>query len=138
MISIFFVSFDLYEHVLATSLEKRKTNFPCLYSWSRLCYHYGISSILLHHQNVLPRNPEISVRWLLKQIWSQWWRGKWKQMGTILLRYQPSVKCNPRTARKSTFNFTEIVNEWKGKRGTVCHYVVMIHILDSLTHSNFN
>ena len=27
MILIFIVSFDLYEHVLATSLEKRKTNF---------------------------------------------------------------------------------------------------------------
>ena len=31
LISIFIVSFDLYEHVLATSLEKRKTNFPRLY-----------------------------------------------------------------------------------------------------------
>ena len=70
MISIFIVSFDLYEHAVTASLEK--------------------------------------------------------QMGTILLRYQPSVTCNSRTTLKSTFNFTEIVNEWKWKRGTVCHYVRFI------------
>ena len=96
LILIFIVSFDLYEHVLATPLEKRKTNFPPLYS----C-HYGISTILLHHQNFLPRNPEMSVRWfllksLLQQIWAQEWQDKRKQMETILLRYQPSVTCNPR------------------------------------------
>ena len=39
LISIFIVSFNLYEHVLLTSLEKRKTNFPRLYSWSSLCCH---------------------------------------------------------------------------------------------------
>ena len=126
MILIFIVSFDLCEHVLATSLEKWETNFPRLYS----C-HYGISNILLHHQNILPRNPEISVRWfllkcVLKQMWAQGWQGKQKQMGTILLRYQPSVTCNPRTALKSTFDFTQIVNEWKWKRGTVCPYVIFI------------
>ena len=33
LISIFIVSFDLYKHVLATSLEKQKTNFPQLYFW---------------------------------------------------------------------------------------------------------
>ena len=32
LISIFMVSFNLYEHILATSLEKRKTNFRWLYS----------------------------------------------------------------------------------------------------------
>ena len=107
LISIFIVSFDLYEHVLLTSLEKRKTNFPRLYSWSSLCCHYGSSNILLHHQTFLPRNPEISVRWfllksLLKQMWAQGWQGKWKQMRSILLRYQPSVTFNFRTALKST------------------------------------
>ena len=131
LISIFILNFNLYEHVLATSLEKRKTNFPRLYSWSSLCCHYGISNILLHHQTFLPRNPEISVRWfllksVLKQMWAQGWQGKRKQMGSILLRYQPSVTCNSRTALKSTFDFTEIVNEWKWKRGTVCHYVRFI------------
>ena len=131
MISIFIVSFNLCEHVLSTSLEKRKTNFPRLYSWLSLCCHHGISNVLLHHQNFLPRNPEISVRWfllksVLKQMWAQGWQGKRKQMGSILLRYQPSVTCNSRTALKSTFDFTEIVNEWKWKRGTVCHYVRFI------------
>ena len=92
LISILIESFDLYEHVLATSLEKWKTNFPRLYSWSCLWCHYGISNILLHHQNVLPRNPEISVRWfllksVLKQTWEQGLQGKQNQMGTILLRY---------------------------------------------------
>ena len=129
MISILIVSFDLCEQLLAKSLEKRKTNFPCLYSSSKLCCHYGISNILLHHQNVLHRNTEISVRWFLlksvrKQIWAQGWQGKRKQMGSILLRYQPSVICNSRTALKSTFDFTEIVNEWKWKRGKMCHYVI--------------
>ena len=115
LISIFIVSFDLYEHVLATSLEKWKTNFPRLYSWSSLCCHYGISNILLHHQTFLPRNPEISVGWfllksVLKQMWGQGWQGKRKQMGTILLRYRPSDTCNSTTTLKSTFDFTEIVN----------------------------
>ena len=82
------VSFDLYEHVLATSLEKQKTNFPHLYSWSSLHCHYGISNILLHHQNVLPRNPEISVKWfllksVLKQMWAQGWQGKQKERRII-------------------------------------------------------
>ena len=103
-----------------TSLEKRKTNFPRLYSWSSFCCHYGISNILLHHQNVLTGNPEISVKWfllksMLKQMWEQGRQGKRKQMGTILLRYQPSITCNP-----STFDLTEIVNEWRSKRGTGC------------------
>ena len=76
LISIFIVSFDLYEHVLTTSLEKRKFNFPRLYSWSSLYCHYGISNILLHHPNFLPKNPDISVRWfllksVLKQMWAQ-------------------------------------------------------------------
>ena len=124
LISISIVSFNLYEHVLTASLEKRKTNFPRLYSWSSLSCHYGIRNILLLHQNVLPRNPEIFVRWILlksvpKQIWAQGWQGMRKQMGTILLRYQPSVTCNSITALKSTFDFTEIGNEWKWKRGTV-------------------
>ena len=122
------LSFDLYERVLATSLKQ--TNFRRLYSWSSLCCHYGISNIFLHHQT-LPRNPEISVRWLslkslLKQMSAQGWQGKRKQMGSILVRYQPSVTCNSRKALKSTFDFTEIVNEWKWKRGTVCHYVRFI------------
>ena len=52
--------------------------------------------------------------------------GKRKQMGSILLRYQPSVTRNPRAALKSTFGFTENVNEWKWKRETECHYVRFI------------
>ena len=69
LISIFAESFDSYEHVLATSLEKRKTNFPRLYSSSNLYSHYGISNILLHDQNASPRNSEIFVRWfLLKSV----------------------------------------------------------------------
>ena len=112
-------------------IRKTENYFPRLYSWSSLCCHYGISNILLHHQTFLPRNPEISVRWfllksVLKQMWAQGWQGKRKQMGSILLRYQPSVTCNFRIALKSTFDFTEIVNEWKWKRGTVCHYVRFI------------
>ena len=111
--------FNLYEHVLATSLEKRKTNFPHLYSWSSLCFHYAMNNILLHHQNFLSRNPEISVRWfllesVLKQMWVQGWQGKRKEVGTMLLRYQLSVTSYPRTALR-TFSFTEIVKEWKWK-----------------------
>ena len=56
-------------------------------------------------------------------------------MGTILLRYQPSVSCDPRTALKSTFDFTEIVNEWKWKPGTVCHYVRFISQLSYERHT---
>ena len=131
LISIIIVNFDLYEHVIATSLEKRKTNFPRLYSWSNLCCHYGISNILLHHKTFFPRNPQISVRWfllksVLKQMWAQGWQGKRKQMGSILLRYQPSVTCNSRTALKSTFDFTEILNELNWRRGTVCYCVRFI------------
>ena len=127
LISILIVNFDLYEHVLATSLEKKKTNFPRLYSWSSLCCHYGVSSILLHHRTFLPRNFEIFVRRfllksVLKKMWAQGWQGKRKQMGSILLRYQPSDTCNSRTALKST----EIVNERKWKWGTVCHYIRFI------------
>ena len=128
LISIFIVSFDLYEHILATSLEKWKINFPRLYSWSNLYCHYGISNVLPHHQNSLPRKPKVTVRWfslksVLKQMWAQGWQGKRKQIGTILLRYQPSVMSNPRAALKSTFDFTETVNEWKWKRRTEFHYV---------------
>ena len=71
---------------------------------------------------------EISMRWfllksMLKQMWAQGWQSKRKQMGSILSRYQPSVMCNVRKALKSTFDFTEIVNELKWKPGTVCHCV---------------
>ena len=70
---------------------------------------------LLHHQTFLPRNPEISVRWfLLKPVWAQGWQGKRKQIGSILLRYQPSVTCNFRTALKSTFDFTEMWTNGSG------------------------
>ena len=139
LISIFIVSFDLCEHVLATSLEKRKTNFPRLYSWSSLCCNYGISNILLHHQTFFPRNPEISMRWfllksMLKQMWAQGWQSKRKQMGSILSRYQPSVMCNARKALKSTFDFTEIVKELKWKPGTVCHCVRYISQLSLEQH----
>ena len=41
-------------------------------------------------------------------------------MGNILLTYQRSATCNSRAALKSTLDFTEIVSEWKWKRGTVC------------------
>ena len=51
---------------------------------------------------------------------------KRKQIETMLLRYQPSITCNPQTALKSTFDFTEIVNEWTWNRGTVCHFVRFI------------
>ena len=43
------------------SLENWKTDFPRLYSWSSLCCYYGIRNILLYHQNILPRNSDISV-----------------------------------------------------------------------------
>ena len=129
LIAIFIVSFDLYQYVLATSLEKWKTNFPRMYFWSTLCCHYKISNILLNHQTFLTRNSEISVRWfllksMLKQKWAQGWQGKRKQMGSILLRYQPSVTCNFRTTLKSIFDFTEIVNAWKWKASDLflnCH-----------------
>ena len=139
LIAIFIVSFDLYQYILATSLEKWKTNFPRMYFWSTLCCHYKISNILLNHQTFLTRNSEISVRWfllksMLKQKWAQGWQGKRKQMGSILLRYQPSVTCNSRTALKSTFDFTEIVNEWKWKWRTVCHYVRFISQLSQERH----
>ena len=111
--------FHLYEHVLATSLEKRKANLPRLYSWSSLCCYYGISNILLYHQNFLPRNPEISVRWfllksMLKQMWAQEWQGKRKQMGSILLRYQQCVIMSdlfPNCHRGDTYNFQNIFTE---------------------------
>ena len=107
LISIFAESFDSYEHILATSLEKRKANFPRLYSWSSLYCHYGISNLSLHHQNVSPRNSEIYVRcfyWYRAEteIWTQQWQGQGKLMETMLLRYQPLVTSNSRTALKST------------------------------------
>ena len=59
---------------------------------------------------------------------------KRKQIETMLLRYQPSVTCNPQTALKSTFDFTEIVNEWTWNRGTVCHFVRFISQLSQELH----
>ena len=120
LISMLIVSFDRYEHVLAISLEKRKTNFLRLYFWSSLCCHYGISNIFLHCQNLF------LLKSVLKKTWAEGWQGKRKQMETILLRYQPSVTCNPRIALKSTFDFNEIVNEWKWKRGRLTRYVRFI------------
>ena len=127
LIPIFIVSFGLYEHVWSSSLEKRKTNFHRLYSWSSLCCHYRISNILLHHQIFLPRNPEISVTWLLlksmlKQMWAQGWRGKQKQMGSILLRYQPSVTCNSRTTLKSTLILLKL---WTNGSGSKEQFVIL-------------
>ena len=92
LISVFTVSFNLYKHILTTLLQKWSTKFPCLYSWSSLCCRYGINSILLHCQNIFPRNPEISLRrfllkFVVKQIPAQGWQAKQKQIGTILLRY---------------------------------------------------
>ena len=143
MISIFIVCFDLYGHVLATSLEKRKTNFPRLYSWSSLCCHYGISNIFLHHENVLPRNPEISVRWfllksVLKQMWAQGWQGKRKQMGSILLRYQPSVTCNFRTALKTSYDFYWNCEQMEVEgRSSVSLCQIYFPIVIWATHTNF-
>ena len=67
MISIFVASFGLYEHVLATLLEKRKTiSLACILDQ---VYSVIIVDILLHHQNFSPRNHEISVKWfLLKSV----------------------------------------------------------------------
>ena len=56
------------------------------------------------------------------------------QMESMLLRYQPSVTCNPRTALKNTFDFTETVHEWKWKRGTVSHIVRFISKLSQELH----
>ena len=142
MISIFIVSFDLYEHVLAT-FEKRKINFPRLHSWSILCCHYEISNILQHHQTFLPIKPWNFYETVLKHMWAQGWQGKRKQLGSILLRYQPSITCNSKwntsdcnskAVLKSTFDFTEIVKEWKWKRGIVCHYVRFITQLSYEPH----
>ena len=47
------------------------------------------------------------------EIWTQQLQGKGKRMETMLLRYQPLVTCNSRTALKSAFHSTEIANEWK-------------------------
>ena len=92
-ISVFIAIFDLYEHVLATSLEKRKTNFLRLYSWSSLCCHYGISNILLHHQTF--------CRETLKFQWNGFsWNSCWN-------------RCEHRDGRVSEVNgnhFTEILN----------------------------
>ena len=116
------LSFDLYEHVLATSLEKRKTNFPRLHSWSSLRCRYRFSNILLHHQNVLPRIPEISVRWfLLKSVLKEMWAQGWGPF-----YWDINHQCNPRTTLQSTFDFTEIMKEWKWMQVTVCHYVRFI------------
>ena len=68
--------------------------------------------------------------YMLKQMWAQRWQGKQKQIGIILLRHHPSVTYNPRTALKSTFDFTKIGIEWKWKRGTMCHYVRLIQWLE--------
>ena len=47
------------------------------------------------------------------EIWTQQLQGKGKRTETMLLRYQPLVTCNSRTALKSAFHSTEIANEWK-------------------------
>ena len=139
LISIFIVSFDLYEYVLATSLEKRKTNFPRLYSRSSLCLHYRISNILLHHQNFLPRNPDISMKWF---YWNRCSNRCEHRDGRVReskcepfywdINHQP--RYNPRTALRRPLDFTQIVNEWKWKRGTVCHYVRLISQLSLERH----
>ena len=113
---------------LGNIIRKTENKFPSpLFLILCLSSHYGISNILLHHKNFSPRNHEISVTWFLlksllkTEMQTQGCQDKRKQMETMLLRYQPSVTCNPRTALKSTLDFTEIVKEWKSKRGTVCH-----------------
>ena len=99
---MFFKSFGPY----STSVQKRKTNFHCLYSWSSLCCYYGMSSISLYHLNFPRRISDISVRWFLlipvpKQIYEDSAdsasKSKWK------LRYKPSVMRSLETVLKKYF-----------------------------------
>ena len=107
LISRFAESFDPYEHILATSLEKRRTNFPRLYSWSSLYCHYGISNFrcitrTFHLETLKFMWDDFYWYRAETEIWTQQWQGKGKLMETMLLRYQPLVTTNSRTALKST------------------------------------
>ena len=130
LMSIFIISFDLREHVLATSLEKRKTNFPRLYSWSSLCCHYGISNILLHHQTFLPRNPEISVRWF---YWNPCWnRCKHRDGRVSESKWEPfywDINHQPRVILEQCWKILSIsLKLWTIGSGSeeLCHYVRFI------------
>ena len=95
-----------------------------------------ISNIFFHHQNVSPKNHEISVTWyLLKSVMQQRCEhrdariseNKWKPCYWHI-NHQSRVIQERRWkfSALKTFDFTEIVNEWKWKRGTVCHIVRFI------------
>ena len=125
---------------MPTQLQKRKTNFPDLYSWSSLCYHYGIRNLSLHHQNFLRRNTEIFAGWFLliseqKQRYDhrdgRARKSKWKPC-YLDIRHQARVIIERHWNR--TFDFTEIVNEREYRRGTVCHIVRFISKLSKDLH----
>lgn len=117
---MFFKSFGPY----STSVQKRKTNFHCLYSWSSLCCYYGMSSISLYHLNFPRRISDISVRWFLlipvpKQIYEDSAgsasKSKWK------LRYKPSVMRSLETVLKKYFRiYWNCKKKRKRTRGTAC------------------
>ena len=74
LIFIIIVSFDLYEHILATPLEKRTTNFPHLCSWSRLCCHYIISKFCCITKTFCPE--------IMKFLWRGfYWNQCWNRCG---------------------------------------------------------
>ena len=55
-------------------------------------------------------------------------------METMLLKYQPLVMCNSRTALKNTYHVTEITNEWKWGQETVSYIVRFIFQLSYELH----
>ena len=75
-----------------------------------------------YHQNVFPRNTEISVRWILVQSGNHFY-----------LIYQPSATCNPGQRWEI---LSVLVKLWanRSERGTVCHYIRFIYQLSYERH----
>ena len=114
LISIFIASFDLQDLVLAISLEKRKTKFPRLYSWP--CLYCNQQSVIIC---CITKTFCLEI---LKCQWDDFYRNPhWNICEHRDNRVRES-KCEPFywdikhqscviPALKSTFNFTETVNE---------------------------
>ena len=130
LISIFIISFHLYEHVLATSYEKRETNsLGCMLGQ---VYAVTMKSAIFYciTKTVYPE----TVKFLWDGFyWSLCWNrceqrdgrvseSKWE---TFYWDINHQSRIIPEQ-RWSVLSISLNVNEWKWKRGTECHYVRFI------------
>ena len=110
LILMLFESFGPYEHILETII-KTENQFSSPVSLIKVMLLLKNELSFATPRKLFGQNVWYFCNMVLIharaeiEIWTQGWQDKQKQMETMLLRYQPLVKCNLRAVLKKYFWF---------------------------------